>query len=93
MNQARAAAFAAHSVARDAEGPAARAVARAAGHAVVTAPVPGHARHSARATDESGATPAYKVTSARATAAERDWQYRRLPGHLRQVAFPAGHTD
>ncbi|MFE4798798.1 hypothetical protein ACFRFL_27915 [Streptomyces sp. NPDC056708] len=28
----------------------------------------------------------------RATAAERDRQYRRLQGHLRQVASPAGEA-
>jgi immunity protein 5 of polymorphic toxin system len=32
----------------------------------------------------------YAVTAATdSTAEERDWQYRRLPEHLRPVAFPA----
>ncbi|MFG2623821.1 putative immunity protein [Streptomyces sp. NPDC048473] len=98
MTQARAAAFVAHSAARDADGPAARAAARAAGHAVATAHVPGHAAtctataatHAARATGEPGAASSCKAASTAATAAKRDWQYRRLPGHLRQVAFPVG---
>ena len=81
MSEARAAAFAAHAAARDADQAAARAAARAAGHAAATAHVAGHARHAA----------AYAVTAATAaaavTATERDWQYRRLPEHLRPVAF------
>jgi hypothetical protein len=78
----RAAAFAAHAAARDAGHAAARAAARAAGHA----------RHA----------PSYAVTAAThavvpgdaatATAAERDWQYRCLPEHLRPVAFPGKLT-
>jgi len=54
-----------------------QAAARAAGHAAATAHVAGHAAHAAN----------YAVTAA--TAKERDWQYRRLPEHLRPVAFPA----
>jgi hypothetical protein len=77
VSEARAAAFAAHAAARDADHAAARAAARAAGHAAATAHVAGHAHHAA----------AYAVTAASAT--ERDWQYRRLPEHLRPVAFPA----
>jgi len=82
MSEARAAAFAAHAAARAADHAAARAAARAAGHAAATAHVAGHARHAA----------AYAVTAATAaaaTATERDWQYRRLPEHLRPVVFPA----
>jgi hypothetical protein len=67
MDEARAAAFAAHAAARDADQAAARA-ARAAGHAAATAAVP---------------------ADSAATAKERDWQYRRLPKHLRSVAFSA----
>ena len=56
---------------------AAHRAARAADHAAATAHVAGHAAHAAN----------YAVTAA--TAKERDWQYRRLPEHLRPVAFPA----
>src|SRR5215208_3259446 len=58
----------------------ARAAACAAGHAAATAHVASHAAHAAN----------YAVKAARtaATARERDWQYRRLPKHLRPIAFP-----
>ena len=58
---------------------AAHAAARAAGHAAATAHVADHARHAA----------AYAATAAgTAFATERNWQCRRLPEHLRPVAFP-----
>jgi uncharacterized protein YdeI (YjbR/CyaY-like superfamily) len=80
MGEARAAALAAHAAARDADHAAARTAARAAGHAAATAHVAGHARHAA----------AYAVTAASAVSAtERDWQYLRLPEHLRPIVFPA----
>ncbi|MDO9433151.1 MAG: hypothetical protein Q7T84_17770 [Phenylobacterium sp.] len=47
VGQARAAAFAAHSAARDVTDRPARAAARAAGHAAATVHVAGHARHAA----------------------------------------------
>jgi hypothetical protein len=47
VGDARAAAFAAHAVARAVEDPAARAAARAAGHAAATAHVADHAKHAA----------------------------------------------
>jgi len=47
--------------------------------AAATAHVAGHARHAA----------AYAVIAATAAATERDWQCRRLPKHLRPIAFPA----
>jgi hypothetical protein len=80
VGEARAAAVAAHAAARAAEEGAARAAARAAGHAAATAHMAGHARHAA----------AYAVKAAAAVgvASEFDWQYRRLPEHLRPVAFP-----
>jgi hypothetical protein len=87
MSEVRAAAFAAHAAARDAVHAAARAAARAAGHAAATAHVAGHARHAA-AYAVAAATDAAVPTDA-AAATERDWQYRRLPEHLRPVAFPA----
>ena len=79
--KARAAALAAHSAAREADNLAARATARAAGHAAGTAHVGGHASHAAvyavKAAAAAGAAP----------ATERDWQYQRLPKHLRSLAF------
>lgn len=78
--EARAAAFAAHAAARDADRSAPRAAARAAGHAAATAHVAGHAAHAAN----------YSATAVNTDPAEEhDWQYRRLPEHLRPVAFPA----
>jgi hypothetical protein len=79
MIEARKAAIAAHAAARDADDVAARAAARAAGHAAGTAHVAGHAPHAA----------SYAVAAAEAAgvAKERDWQYRRLPKHLRPIAL------
>lgn len=79
MSAARSAAFGAHAAARAADHAAARAAARSAGHAAATAHVPGHARHAAD----------YAATAAGDAAAERDWQYRRLPEHLRPAVFRA----
>jgi len=66
VGKARSAAFASHAAARDAEEGAARAAARAAGHAVATAHVAGHAVHAAN------------YAAAAAVPKERNWQYRRL---------------
>ena len=91
MSKAREAAFATHAAARHADHAEARAAARAAGHAAATAHVADHARHAA-AYAVKAATAAAILTGASdgdATAAERGWQYRRLPEHLRPVVFPA----
>ena len=64
---------------------AAHADARAAGHAAATARVPGHAASYA-------ATAAVPIDST-AAVKERDWQYRRLPEHLRPIAFLARCDD
>jgi hypothetical protein len=76
----RDAAFAAHAAARAADDIAACAAARAAGHAAATAHVASHARHAAD----------YAVTAAEAAgvANEHEWQYLRLPEHLRSIVFP-----
>jgi len=89
MSEARAAAFAAHAAARDADHAAARAAARAAGHAAATAHVAGHARHAAAYAVTAATDAAVPTDAAAITATERDWQYRRLPEHLRSAAFPA----
>ena len=74
VGEGRAAAIAAH------------AAARAAGHAAATAHVAAHAAHAANyAVTAAGAA----VPTDAAAARERDCQYRRLPEHLRPVAFPA----
>jgi len=91
MGKAREAASAAHAAARDADHSAARAAARAAGHAAGTAHAAGHARHAAAYAVAAAAAAAIPTDAGAATAAERDWQYRRLPEHLRPVAFP--HAD
>ena len=79
----RAAAFAAHDAARDAEGrPAAVAAARAAAHAASTGNDASHASHAADY--------ARKAVEARRgpTTMEKTWQRGRLPAHLRGIGFP-----
>jgi hypothetical protein len=73
------------------EARAAALVARSAGHAAATAHVAAHAAHAANYALTAARSPdaAVPTDSAAATARERDWQYRRLPKHLRPVAFPA----
>jgi hypothetical protein len=83
MVDARKAAFASHAAAREADNAAAQAAARAAGHAAATAHVADHARHAA-----TYAVKAATEIAGDATAVESDWQYQRLPEHLRSVAFP-----
>jgi hypothetical protein len=92
VGEARAAAVAAHAAARDADEGAARATARAAGQAAGTAHMAGHARHAATYA-VTATTAANSADAAAATAAERDWQYRRLPEHLRPVVFPARNNN
>ncbi len=80
----RAAAFAAHDAAREAEGrPAAVAAARAAAHAASTGHVAIHASHAADY--------ARKAVEARRGPAtmEKTWQRGRLPAHLRVLGFPS----
>ena len=88
MSEARAAAIAAHAAARDADQAAARAAARAAGHAAATAHVASHAAHAANYAVKAAKSPDAAVPTDSAAAKERDWQYRRLPKHLRPEAFP-----
>ena len=82
MSAARAAAFASHAAARDSDSATARAAARAAGHAAATAHVASHARHAAT----------YAVTAAGVTT-EHNWQMRRVPKHLRPLAFQPIRND
>jgi len=87
VGEARAAAIAAHAAARETDRTSARAAARASGHAAATAHMAAHAPHAA---DYAARAVAYAVApDERAVAEERGWQYRRLPGHLRPVVFPA----
>jgi hypothetical protein len=88
VSEARAAAVAAHAAARDADQAAARAAARATGHAAATAHMAAHAPHAANYAVTVVTYTAAPTDSAAASAEERDWQYRRLPKHLRPVAFP-----
>jgi len=68
--------LAAHAAAREAEeNSAARFAARAAGQAVATAHVPSHAI--------GAAWYGVKAAEAAGVPGEREWQYRRLPKHLR----------
>ena len=79
MAEARRAAVAAHAAARNSDCPAARAAARATGHAAGTAHMPGHAREAAAyaVTAAAAAVPPAGVDAA--IASERDWQIERLP--------------
>ncbi len=92
VSEVRAAALAAHTAARDADGGATRA-ARAAGHAAATAHVSIHAVHAGNYAVTASTDAADPTDSAAATAKERDLQYRCLPKHLRPVAFPARGGD
>jgi hypothetical protein len=93
MKEARAAAFAAHAAASDADHFAARTAARSPGHAGATGHAATHARHAAT----------YTVTAMRfgikgeyteaAEARERDWQRERLPERLAQVLFSQSSED
>jgi hypothetical protein len=85
---ARAAAVAAHAAAHAADEGAARAAARATGHAAGTAHMAGHARHAADYAVKAATAAAIPADGGTAAATERDWQRRRLPGHLRPAAFP-----
>jgi hypothetical protein len=78
MSEARAAAFAAHAAARDADQGSDRYAARAAGHAAHVA------NYAVKAV--SFASAAVLTDLATAIAGERDWQHRRLPKHLRPLA-------
>jgi hypothetical protein len=48
----------------------------------------GHARHAAAYAVNVAAAAAIPTDAGTAAARERDWQRRRLPGHLRTVALP-----
>lgn len=89
MVAARKAALAAHAAARAANTTAAQTAARAAGHAAATAHVADHARHAA--TYAVKAATAAEITED-ATATESDWQYQRLPKHLRSRAASHGFS-
>jgi hypothetical protein len=87
VDEAREVAFAAHAAARSASDPAAREVARAAGHAVATAHMADH---------ELGAA-AYAIKAARLASLESDvmaagerecrWQRERLPEAIRELVL------
>lgn len=79
MSEARAAAFAAHAAAREAD----RAEAQAAAHTP----------HAADYAVKAAAQAADAIGSSAAAAEERDWQCQRLPEHLRPVAFLARDND
>lgn len=81
MKVIRTASLDAHAVARSVDDPAARAAARAAGHAVATVHVWSHAR--------AAADYAVKATLVLGVAPEREWQYQHLPEHLRSIVFPS----
>ena len=61
---------------------------RAAGHAAATGHMAAHARHAAGYAARAVAYAAAPAAADAALVGERDLQYRRLPEHLRPVAFP-----
>ncbi len=83
MADVRNAALAAHAAAREVEdNNAARFAARAAGQALATAHVPGHAIHAAEY--------AVKAAEAAGITNEREWQYLKLPNHLHPMVSHKG---
>ncbi len=92
LSDERAAAFAAHAAARNAEDAAARAAARAAPHAAATAHVPEHARHAASYAIKAVTSAANHADATSAAAKERDWQVQHLPKRLGSVVFPTPAT-
>jgi len=78
MSEARTAAFAAHSAARDSDNAAACAAARAAGHASATAHVAGHAVHAATYAAKAAAFASDPADAGFNAAKERKWQFQRL---------------
>jgi hypothetical protein len=87
VGDARNASVQAHAAAREAESPAATAVARAAGHAVATAHMADHslgaALYAVKAVEASGAS----------GEAERAWQVDRLPRDVRELVVSALSSD
>jgi len=92
MGEARKAAFAAHTAARDAGHASAGAAARAAGHAAAAAHVAGHAAHAATYAAKSAAFAAEPAEAAKRTEAERRWQRQRLM-ELKLVSDGASKTN
>jgi hypothetical protein len=90
VGEARAAGVTAHAAARGADEGVARAAARAAGQAAGTTHMTGHAPHVAA---YAAKAVTYASESAAAVAEIREWQYRRLPEHLRPVVFPGRGDD
>ena len=87
MTKAREAALAAHAAARNADDEPARLAARAAAHAAATAHVDSHAQHAATYAIKAISAASVVNADEEAVSAERDWQYKLLPEHLRLVVF------
>ena len=85
ISRARALATAAHEAAREIDDRAARAAALAAGHAVATAHMAGHARHAAAyAADARGLT---QPDDPSLRHAEQAWQEGHVPAGLHDVVY------
>ena len=54
--------------------------------------MPAHARHAAAYAVTAATNAAAPSEVATVAATERDWQYQRLPEHLRPVVFPTEAT-
>ncbi|MGB3355659.1 MAG: putative immunity protein [Mycobacterium sp.] len=90
MTACRAAAFAAHAAARDADqggAPAVVAAARAAGQAAVVAHMAGHCRHAAI---YAAKAVGLHNSNDLAHQAERKWQWDNLGLEFRPIVFPKG---
>lgn len=86
VGMARALAVAALEAARQTDDRAARAAARAAGHAIATAHLAGHARHAAAYAADAVALA--HPDDAEVRRLEQSWQHDRLPPDLRRLVDP-----
>jgi hypothetical protein len=87
LSEVRAAAFAAHNAAREADHFAARAAARSAGHAAATGHVADHAVHAATYAVSAMRFAVNGTYADMAEEREREWQRERLPDRLGTVLF------
>lgn len=90
MVECRAAAFASHTAARDAESPAATAAARAAGQAVAVAHMYNHCSYAADYAAKAAMLSSDKESQEKRFREEREWQWALLSEDLQSIGFPKG---
>lgn len=89
VGEARVASVQAHAAARDASGDVARAVARAAGHAVATAHMADHSLGAAFYSVRAVKLASSSDDAENAGACEHEWQREHLPGAVRDLVVSA----